>query len=170
MTRVDVRIALPEEASIVRDILVEASTWVDARGVKMWQLDELDAVRIEKETRDGLFALAWCDGEAGGTVKFQLEDPEFWPDLPDAGAAYIHRLAIRRRYAGGLVSGQLLRWAVAHAGALGRQMLRLDCDAHRTSLRGVYEKFGFRYHSDRQVGPYYVARYEYPLSPASGSG
>lgn len=26
-----------------------------------------------------------------------------------------------------------------------------------------YERFGFRHHSDRQVGGYFVARYEYPL-------
>jgi len=29
----------------------------------------------------------------------------------------------------------------------------------------LYEGFGFQFHSFRQVGPYYVARYTYPLSP-----
>jgi hypothetical protein len=28
---------------------------------------------------------------------------------------------------------------------------------------GVYERFGFRFHSDKQVGPYFVARYEYDV-------
>jgi hypothetical protein len=41
--------------------------------------------------------------------------------------------------------------------------LRLDCEASRPRLRAVYEGFGFRHHSDRQVGPYFVSRYEYAL-------
>jgi hypothetical protein len=28
----------------------------------------------------------------------------------------------------------------------------------------VYERCGFRHHSDRQVGRYFVSRYELPLS------
>jgi hypothetical protein len=31
----------------------------------------------------------------------------------------------------------------------------------------LYEGFGFQFHSFRQVGPYYVARYEYPIESAS---
>ena len=57
-----------------------------------------------------------------------------------------------------------MTWAVERARALHLEVLRLDCDADRVSVRAVYERFGFRYHSDRQVGPYYVARYEYPLA------
>ena len=41
--------------------------------------------------------------------------------------------------------------------------LRLDCDNERSRLRALYERFGFRLHSVRQVGAYFVARYELPL-------
>jgi hypothetical protein len=57
----------------------------------------------------------------------------------------------------------MMAWAAARTQALGRRVLRLDCDAERTSLRRVYERFGFRLHDYRQVGPYYVARYELEL-------
>jgi hypothetical protein len=33
----------------------------------------------------------------------------------------------------------------------------------RPRLRAVYERHGFRHHSDRQVGPHFVSRYELPL-------
>lgn len=161
---VEVRRASPDETDLVADILAEASAWADSLGGdRLWQLDELDARRLTREIREGLFFLAWCGAEAAGTVRFQLEDPEFWPDDPGSDAAYIHRLAVRRKYAGGDVSSTLMSWAAGHARALGRKVLRLDCDAERGSLRAVYERFGFRYHSDRHVGPYLVARYEYPL-------
>ena len=34
----------------------------------------------------------------------------------------------------------------------------------RDRLRAVYERFGFQHHSNRQVGPYFVARYEVKIS------
>jgi orotate phosphoribosyltransferase len=57
----------------------------------------------------------------------------------------------------------MMRWAVERARALGRRYLRLDCEASRARLRKVYEQFGFRHHSDRHVGPYFVSRYEFEI-------
>ena len=160
---IEVRAATAADAPAVAAILAEVDAWVAQLGTPMWELGEVDEDRIGHEVASGLFFLALCDGEPAGAVKFQLEDPLFWPDRPDDNAAYIHRLAVRRKFAGGRVSGALMTWAVDQARALDRDVLRLDCDADRPSLRAVYERFGFTYHSDRQVGPYYVARYEYAL-------
>jgi GNAT superfamily N-acetyltransferase len=76
----------------------------------------------------------------------------------------VHRLVVRRRFKGQGISTALLSWAVEHARACGRGRLRLDCDAQRTKLRELYERFGFRFHSYRQVTSYYVARYEYDVT------
>ena len=73
---------------------------------------------------------------------------------------FVHRLAVRRSHAGQGVSTALLQWAVDRARALGKRYLRLDCDADRPRLRTLYERFGFRLHSYRQVGAYFVSRYE----------
>jgi GNAT superfamily N-acetyltransferase len=62
------------------------------------------------------------------------------------------------------VSSVLMRWAVERARAMGKEWLRLDCDASRPKLRQLYEGFGFQFHSFRQVGAYYVARYEYGVN------
>jgi len=93
-------------------------------------------------------------------MKFQLEDERFWPDVPMNESVFVHRLAVRRRFAGGGISSAMLDWAVERARSLRRGYLRLDCEASRPKLRAVYERFGFVHHSDRQVGPYYVSRYE----------
>jgi GNAT superfamily N-acetyltransferase len=132
-------------------------------GNPMWRDEELAAAHLATDVAAGLFFLAECSGEFAGTVKFQLEDPVFWPDVPQRDAAYIHRLAVRRKFAGSRVSVALMRWAVDRARSLGRHYLRLDCEASRPRLRAVYERFGFRHHSDRQVGPYFVSRYEYDV-------
>jgi GNAT superfamily N-acetyltransferase len=127
--------------------------------------------RIAADVNAGLFFIAECDGEVAGVVKFQLEDREFWPDVPQTESAFVHRLAVRRRFARRGISSALLSWAVERARSLRRDYLRLDCEVSRPKLRAVYERFGFVHHSDRQVGPYFVSRYQYRVtgleSPAS---
>lgn len=165
---ISIRQATAQDAGTVAEILHEAARRLEEAGMRMWRDGELVAERIRADAEAGLIFLAECSGQAAGTVKFQLEDRLFWPDMALHDAAYIHRLAVRRCYAGGEVSMALMRWAVERAAALGRRYVRLDCEASRLRLRAVYERFGFRHHSDRQVGPYFVARYEYavPLPPS----
>lgn len=158
-----VRQARTCDEATVSVILAEAAAWLIARNMSMWQQGELEADSITADVAEGLYFLAECDGVPAGTLRFQLSDPLFWPDVPQDEAVYVHRLAVRREFAGGRVSQRLLQWAAERAASLGRQFLRLDCDAARPRLRAVYEHFGFRYHSDRQVGPYLVARYEFPV-------
>jgi GNAT superfamily N-acetyltransferase len=161
---VTIQQAQPSDAVIVERMLIEAAQWVDAMGEVMWDTGELAPERIAAETAAGQFYLALADGEPAGAIRFQLEDTLFWPDLPDDHtSAFVHRLVVRRHYKGQGISKALLQWAVDHARAVGRSHLRLDCDKTRPKLMALYEGFGFQFHSFRQVGPYHVARYEYPL-------
>jgi GNAT superfamily N-acetyltransferase len=129
----------------------------------MWRDDELAPTRIASDVNSGLFYIIESEGVTAGVVRFQLEDKSFWPDIAQADSAFVHRLAVRRQFAGGKVSSALLNWAVERTRALGLKYLRLDCEASRARLRDFYEAFGFRHHSDRQVGPYFVSRYEYEV-------
>ena len=165
-----IRPATPRDAGVVVDVLREAALWLEQAGMPMWRGDELVAARIVADVAAGLFFLAECGGEVAGTVKFQLEDSEFWPDVPPHEAAYIHRLAVRRRYAGKGVSSALLHWAGGRTASLGRRYLRLDCEASRPRLRAFYERFGFCHHSNRRVGLYVVSRYEYEVTKSSNPG
>jgi GNAT superfamily N-acetyltransferase len=162
-----IRQALPQDAEVVSDILREAARWLEQAGVPLWLENDVDIARIVPDVRAGLFYLAECSGDPAGTMKFQLDDSVVWPDADATDAAYVHRLAVRRRYAGTGLSTALLRWAVERTQALGRTYLRLDCHALRPRLRAIYEEFGFRYHSDTQVGPYHLARYEYDVTKSA---
>jgi GNAT superfamily N-acetyltransferase len=166
--RLSIRQATPQDIDVVSDILREAAAWLEQSGMQLWRQGELQLNNISAEVRSGLFFLAECDDEPAGTIKFQLEDELFWPDVPQDDSAFIHRLAVRRRFAGGEVSSALLLWAIARTDALGRRYLRLDCEASRPRVRALYERMGFRFHSDRQVGPYYVSRYDFDLLEIQG--
>lgn len=163
MSAIAVRQATPADAPVVEALLREASRWVDALGVVMWEEGELDSARIAGEVNAGQFFVAEVDRVVAGTVRFQVEDLLFWPDIAQEDSAFVHRLVVARAFKGQGVSTALLEWAVQHARALGRHYLRLDTDANRPKLMALYERFGFQLHSFRQVQSYYVARYEYPL-------
>jgi len=167
--RLSIRQATPQDIDAVAEILGEVARWLEEQGMAMWHQDELQPNRIVADVDSAQFFLAECDGVPAGTIRFQLEDRLFWPDVPQNDSAFIHRLAVRRRFSGGEVSSALILWAIARTHALGRRYLRLDCEASRTRLRAIYERLGFRFHSNKQVGPYFVARYEYDVMEISSS-
>jgi GNAT superfamily N-acetyltransferase len=145
----------------VSDILSEAAAWLERKNMVLWGQTEIGTMAIARALELGLFYIAVCDGVAAGVVQFQLEDVEYWPDVNQADSTFLHRLAVRRSFAGGKVSTQILQWAIDRTQDLDRHFLRLDCMADRPRLRSIYENFGFKYHSARQVGANLVARYEY---------
>jgi GNAT superfamily N-acetyltransferase len=161
---VHIRPATFSDLENISAILQEAARWLEDRGMPLWRENELAPERIAGEVAAGLFVLAEVAGDAAATMMFQFSDPDFWPDVPPEESAFVHRLAVRRKYAGGQVSTALLDWAVGQTRRLGRRYLRLDCVADRPSLRAVYERYGFQHHSDWRIGPYHVARYEYEVN------
>jgi GNAT superfamily N-acetyltransferase len=165
---VHVRQAQTDDIEAVCAVLHEAAAWLTERGQPLWKADELTRAQITADIEGGSFYIAECEGEVAGVLKFQLEDRAFWPDIPEGESAFIHRFAVRRRFAGGTVSNAMLAWAAQRTRELGRRYLRLDCEAERPKLRAFYERFGFQHHSDRVIEPYFVSRYEYDVTRVNG--
>jgi GNAT superfamily N-acetyltransferase len=163
--KVVIQQAREADAKAVSEILLEAASWLRQQNMTMWRDNELVHERLAADVANGFFFIGRIEGQSAGVIKFQLEDRLFWPDMPRGESAYVHRLAVRRQFAKGTVSTRLLSWAVNRTRELGRPYLRLDCEASRAKLRAIYERFGFRHHSDRQVRPYAVSRYEYKIFP-----
>jgi hypothetical protein len=93
---VSIRQAGPDDAQTVSGILTEAARWLEDRGMTMWRDGELTAASVAADVAAGLFHLAEADLEPAGTIKFQLQDKLFWPDIRQEESAFIHRLAVRR--------------------------------------------------------------------------
>lgn len=154
------RQATVDDVALVRSILQEAADWLAQIGQPLWREGELSEETVLADLREGHFHLFALDGEVAGTMKFQLSDERFWPDVPATESAFIHRFAVRRAFAGERLSSAMMSWAAGRAGLLGKRYLRLDCEASRSKLRAIYERFGFVHRDDRQVGAYFVSRYE----------
>lgn len=154
--------AEPKDAAAVSAILQEAANWLIENKRKLWEPEALSAENVKEQVENGMFWLAKVEEEIAGCVRFQLSDEEYWGDVPHENSAFIHRLAVKRKFAGKGVSKTLIDWAKTKAEAEGKEFLRLDC-ADRESLRRVYENYGFEFHSFKEREPYKVARYQFKI-------
>src|SRR4029078_9488163 len=124
------------DADAIVETLAEAARWVEELdGTIMWVEGELEQERVRAEADAAMFVVGEVDGLVASAMRFQLKDRLFWPDLDGADSAFVHRLAVRRAFAGQGISTALLEWSVDRARTLGKGYLRLDCDAERSRLR-----------------------------------
>jgi len=156
----DIRFAREADAALVSSILVEAATWIASAEQPLWPIDQLSAEAIAPDVGAGSFILASVGTEGVATARLTQDDPKCWPDAVPGVAVYVHRVAVRRAWAGRGLAGMMLAWCDRHAERMGCGLVRLDCDARRPKLCALYEGLGFRYHSERNVGHHTVARYE----------
>ncbi len=158
----NVRRATHADAEAAGSILDEATVHVATLGYDQWPVpfprDEL-AQRIER----GELYLVEVDGEPAATMTLLWDDPFLWGEPPDA--AYVHKLAIRRMFAGRGLGEAIVEWADRRAAAAGRRYLRLDCMRDNDRIRGYYERLGFEHRGDRDDPRFPVALYERRVRP-----
>jgi GNAT superfamily N-acetyltransferase len=162
--RLALRRSITGEAPLVSAVLLEAAAWLEERGVPLWRPGDIGTDAVRDEVDEGSYVLARAGREVVGVMRLTPRDARFWPDAAPGEALYVHRLAVRRAYAGHAVSLALLDFACREARALGCAHVRLDCERGRGRLRAFYEKQGFSFHSERVAAPYHVARYQKPVT------
>ena len=161
-----IRQAQPHEAGLVADVLGAAAAKIRDRGEIIWDPPEVSEAAVEADVRAGMYYIA---SDADGTVgvyRLQLEDPCFWPEIPQGSSAFVHKLAVYPHKQGGEIAQLLLAHAREMARRMGRQYLRLDCVSGKPGLRAVYEGFGFRHHSEKTLDGLVFDRFELPLAPS----
>jgi GNAT superfamily N-acetyltransferase len=142
-------------------ILDEATAFVATLGYEQWPVpfppEEL-AQRIDS----GELYLVEVDGEPAATLTLLWHDPFFWGERPP-DAAYVHKLAIRRRFAGRRLGVAIVEWAEREAATAGRSFIRLDCMRDNPGIRAYYERPGFEVRGDRDDPRFPAALYERPI-------
>jgi GNAT superfamily N-acetyltransferase len=128
-------------------MLVGAAEWIASRGIAQWghYLDGSGRADLAQAIESGEVYLFLRDGVPVGTISLGLApspwDRVVWGAAVAADeAAYVHRLAVARPYAGTGVGEAMLDWAEGEAKARGRRFLRLDCVANNESLNRYYAR------------------------------
>lgn len=96
-----------EDLPVILAMRAEASEWLAKRGVEQWAVawpnPEAQSERILSSIRAGeTWMIRTDDGETAGTVALDsFSDPQLWTPAEQAEPAmYLHRLIVRRKYAG----------------------------------------------------------------------
>ncbi len=137
-----VRLARRDEAAAAVAIWREAALWLIGLGQPLWTLDQFDEAFGAELAGAGQLALGFDRDQPVAAMTIQDEDRLFWPEDARGSALYLHKLAVRRDFAGQGWSWRLIDWAGLCAGERALPLLRLD-SAPRPGLIRLYEGCGF---------------------------
>ncbi|WP_223066222.1 GNAT family N-acetyltransferase [Paenibacillus caui] len=139
-----VRKAQPQDAEIIRSMLVEAAQWMIASGIRQWNPDQFTPEEVLSYFKVRSLYLAF-DGEVpAGMFTLQSTDPDYWGPLNDDGFYYLHRLTVSQPYRSQRLGAALVKWAVDKSRIDDKKGLRLDCRATNDKLNSYYQGLGFR--------------------------
>ncbi|HEX8327115.1 MAG TPA: GNAT family N-acetyltransferase [Hymenobacter sp.] len=144
-------------------IVREVAQWLVDRGEPLWNPDTLTADNLfDEHTRDHAYVLyvqpegpeaatSYVATRAepvptavpAATFTLQWQDPLYFGDVPAHTAGFIHKVAIRRAFAGQNLFQPLLDFCQAECRRRGIRELQLETDATRPALMRLYERYGF---------------------------
>jgi ribosomal protein S18 acetylase RimI-like enzyme len=139
-----IRQAVPNDLDAAVQVITEVSTWLAGKDIS-WLIDFPGP--FKKRIAQGEVYLAYLDDwkTLTGTVSLSREpDPELWSSYPGQ-ARYVHRLAVRRKFAGRCIGTALVDLAGHMAAMEGVPWLRLDCSKDNKALQSYYLNQGFQY-------------------------
>jgi GNAT superfamily N-acetyltransferase len=125
-------------------ILREVAQWLADRDETLWNAHDLTADNLVNEfTRNNLIVL-YVDDEPAATFILQWLSPLYWPDADPGTSGFIHKLAIRRSFAGQNLFADVVSYCRTECQKRGISLLQLETDATRPKLMQFYERYGFR--------------------------
>lgn len=151
--QMEVAPAQPEDTEEVMSLLVETAEWLKSRGSTQWEglLEGKDSHDTANAIRRGDVIVCKQDGEIAGMVLLLSKpspwDLRLWGDqaFDGDGAVYLHRLAVRRKYARTGLGRAILNWSTTGIYFAGKQWMRLDCIADNRILNSFYAASGYAY-------------------------
>lgn len=124
-------------------ILREVGQWITDSGHEMWQPDTLTAENLFDEYTRGNCYVMLVDETPAATFVLQWKNPLYYADVPDNTAGFIHKVAIRRQFAGQGLFAHRLDFCRDQCRERDIHEIQLETDATRPALTQFYERNGF---------------------------
>ncbi len=125
------------------NILREVGQWLVDSGQEMWEIDTLTAENLVDDYTRGNCYVMYADDTPAATMILQWKDPLYYGDVPDNTAGFIHKVAIRRVFAGQNLFRHMLTFCQQQCMERGIYEIQLETDATRQALMQFYEQQGF---------------------------
>ncbi|HEX5206576.1 MAG TPA: GNAT family N-acetyltransferase [Steroidobacteraceae bacterium] len=138
-----IRAVGPEYVTDALVMLREAAQWLATLGEPVWSEYDLRKTDLPSHSAAGCLIFGFAGAEPAACMLLQRTDPIYWPRAVEGSALYLHKLAVRRAYAGRGWGPRMITWAKAEARR--RQIPRLRLDTFADSwLAQYYVTHGFR--------------------------
>ncbi len=125
-------------------IVREVGQWLADSGRELWQVDTLTPENLFDEYTQGNCYVMYADAVPAATFILQWKDPLYFADVPDNTAGFIHKLAIRRAFAGQNLFVPMLNFCREECLKRNIHQIQLETDATRPPLMRFYERHGFQ--------------------------
>ncbi len=136
----------------IEEILLDAVIWMQKNKLQnQWNENNIKWDYLSKDYNINNFYINYQNGVPVGCMAITDLDTKYWSEIQQGKSLYIHKLAIKRIYAGKGVSKELIDFAKNLSLKNGINSLRLDCNLYRNKLRMLYEKEGFTYVETRKL-------------------
>lgn len=134
------------DIAIIEEILLDALTWMKENDLQnQWSEEGIKWSNLSKDYKITDFYIDYQNGVPAGCMAITDLDLKHWFDIPKGRSLYIHKLAVKRDFAGIGISKELINFAKDLSIKSGINSLRLDCNLQRKKLRMLYENEGFIY-------------------------
>ena len=133
-------------------VMREVSRWGRERGLRLWPEEWLtrEALMTEEAGPE-----SFCVGSFGGKTAcafiLQWQDREWWPHAPAGEAAYLHKLCVRRDFAGKDVPAKVLDYIRRECKKRGATAIRLDTAWDEEAVKEIYLRLGFEIADRREL-------------------
>ncbi len=148
-TTFTIRPASTSELPVVIGLIEEAAAWLRGKGTDQWAEPWPDRESRDGRVRRGLErGETWLvrDGETVAATMTICQEPipEVWEEKGKGAAVYVHRLVVKRAYAGRDLGGVMIDWAVQRELAIRPvDWVRVDVWTGNQALHDYYRRQGF---------------------------
>lgn len=126
-------------------VMREVSAWARERGYRVWPEEWLTPEEmVTDDAGPENFCIGMLDGEVACAFILQWKDGEYWPKKPEYGAAYLHKLCVRRKFAGRGMTGRVIGAVKEECRRRGIPYIRLDTALDEKRVRKIYLDAGFK--------------------------
>jgi GNAT superfamily N-acetyltransferase len=144
-----IRRATLGDVSSVVDMRYELTRWLSSLGTDQWTSDlginrtEVER-RVEASIAEGTTWVAFDGDELVGSIAIdQVTDGELWSTAELSESVILHRMMVRREFAGRGVGSRMIAWAEQIAVVERRRWIRLDAWDTNLGLHRYYLSQGF---------------------------
>jgi GNAT superfamily N-acetyltransferase len=144
-------------------IMREAAEWLISSGKLLWKIEDLTKEKILNGITEENVYVGWKNNLPIAAMILQWHDPFFWKNVKPFESGFIHKLSVKREYAGKGYSKEMVKFAESECKKRGIFLLRLDCAGDRPKLCNFYESLGFVQINRKMMGIFDMAFYEKKL-------